>query len=149
MAPRKIEPAQEVDLSTGRARMVFLRDWLDANVAPKPRKFNLGVWARLNRALKLGMEEENCSSVGCAVGWATTIPQFQALGLTIIERGDGQWIPVFEGRVVYDAVAEFFNLPKEHTWNLFAPDMYPSGSNTPLSEVLGRMDAYLEEHPSW
>ena len=62
--------------STSKNRLLKLADFLD-NLPPK--RFNYAYWVS-NTNYEVPTFNE-CGTVGCALGWATTIPSFKKLGL--------------------------------------------------------------------
>ena len=123
--------------SVGLRRLEKLGNYLIYAVAPKAaarrrkgvEKFNMAYWGN---AKKLGLEEVNCSTSGCACGWATTIPEFKKAGLSL----EGDRYLSSRGMLFYrnpktgdtyeafDAAMEFFGLTdREAAW-LFGPDQY-------------------------
>lgn len=55
-----------------------------------------------------------CGTTGCAIGWATAIPVFRALGFKMKDSE-----PTFDGEHGWDAVANFFELTTSETKCLF------------------------------
>ena len=101
-------------------RLNLLANFLDAL---PPKKFDFAVFG--NGELK---PEPSCKATGCALGWATTIPQFRRLGLyaevdkfytdlTVILK-DG------EGTLEDFAAAEkLFGISYDESYGLFHPSM--------------------------
>ena len=120
----------------GLRRLEKLGNYLIYEIAPKAaarrrkgvEKFNMTYWGN---ARKLGLEEVNCSTSGCACGWATTIPEFKKAGLSL--EGD---LYSSRGMLFYqnpktgdtyeafDAAMEFFGLTSREAAWLFGPDSY-------------------------
>jgi len=69
--------------------------------------------------------DEGCGTVVCAMGWATSIPEFQALGLKVGMHPDGYRALTFPGAVVEDydlyssAAAGLFGLDTAGVENIF------------------------------
>jgi hypothetical protein len=116
---------------TPRERLRFLADALCRPFPPEVT-FNLGLWH----------EKSQCGSICCAVGYAATLPELRADGLTIIPT-PGTDVPYFEGKQHWDAVAAFFDLSEEQTYNLFLSTRYDAGENTRPGEVSNRIYALL------
>ncbi|MGH7749129.1 MAG: hypothetical protein ACREQ5_30855, partial [Candidatus Dormibacteria bacterium] len=70
--------APAVDINTGNARLLRLADFLENDV-PADR-FDFAHWVGKDWA---GAPDLSCGTSACALGWATTIPEFQALGLKL------------------------------------------------------------------
>lgn len=80
-----------------------------------------------------GSPDLSCGTSACAVGWATTIPEFREAGLHLDFDPDDElaWIatPVYQGWEGYDAAAQFFEIPRgqaEHLFGSFHFDDKPS-----------------------
>lgn len=67
---------------------------------------------------------KDCGTASCALGWACTIPEFRAEGLTL-DRFD---TPSFDGDCGYGAAVHFFDLHRDQALELFSPTYYGSGS---------------------
>lgn len=57
--------------ATHKERLLLLAGFLEKL---PPEKFNYGQWAGTDRTAT------SCGTVGCALGWAASMPEFQALG---------------------------------------------------------------------
>jgi maltooligosyltrehalose synthase len=71
----------------------------------------------------------SCGTVACAVGHATLIPEFQALGLKMVrditpEPSAFGAMPFFDGKVSWDAVRAFFDIDESWTHYLFLGSSY-------------------------
>jgi hypothetical protein len=88
------------------SRLKLLADKLDT---VQPFEFNLGVWFRQN----------DCGTVGCAVGWACQVPELQEEGLHLKNS-----IPIYQDRYAWEAVLRFFNLNEDEAAYLFMPLSY-------------------------
>lgn len=92
-------------------RLTKLADFLDT--VPE-RRFDLSRW----RAAKGTIE---CGFAGCAVGWASLIPEFRVDGLTL----DSEWgEPVFLHWESWLAVERFFDLSTRQAERLFGRSEY-------------------------
>src|SRR5687768_6130424 len=65
-------------------------------------------------------EKDNCGTVACAGGEATTIPAFRKLGLK--RAFDGT--PEFEGEQGHTAMQEFFEISSETSQQIFYSNNY-------------------------
>lgn len=99
------------------ARLLRLADFLDA--LPEDR-FSFDVWASYD------WTDSQCGTSACALGWATTIPEFRALGLCMKVDPAEEWkSPVLDTctkptwEATCDATREIFGLDKEMTQYLF------------------------------
>jgi hypothetical protein len=90
-------------------------------------RFDLEHWAYEDvdgfRRTNVSVEEltENCNTVGCAVGWATTIPSFRKAGLRL-RNG----VPIWDGcgGMPECGVKEFFGLTDREEFRLFYSQGY-------------------------
>jgi len=63
----------------------------------------------------------DCGFVGCALGWATTIPEFAKAGFG---RDEGLGYPIFGGQTSISAGASFFGLDYDDAYLMFMPVGY-------------------------
>lgn len=77
----------------GHRRLLVLAEFLETKVPVE--KFSLSRW--------------QCGTTACAVGWAATIPEFKALGLSLGQTNCPVG-PIFEGKMDMDAARAFFHL---------------------------------------
>lgn len=104
----------------------------------KVRGFNLGSW--FGNRTPLGRKDyvsRDCGTTACAVGEATYIPEFKALGLK--RHGHGV---AFGHLRDMDAAAKFFGLTYYDTSDLFNPCRYASGDGGPL-DVVKKIEALI------
>ena len=66
-----------------------------------------------------------CGSTGCALGWATAIPEFRELGLYMYEGTPK--LP--SGRRSFSAAEELFGLTCDESWFLFDAEMRLNGAH--------------------
>lgn len=66
--------------STSDARLLRLAKLLEAL---PPERFNFNVWVGANWK---GSSDLSCGTSACALGWATTIPQFREFGLRLVRN---------------------------------------------------------------
>lgn len=75
-------------------------------------------------------DDNTCGTTACAIGWATVIPEFSALGFKLVEpRYSDQYLPYFNGYTSWDAVEEFFDLTTKQALFLFTSYYYPNSQN--------------------
>lgn len=79
------------------------------------------------------VEGPDCGTVGCAMGWACTIPEFKALGLGLDAAGNGAYAVRFdppndetgeETKFGFTAAARFFGINGDQAHYLFNPQAY-------------------------
>lgn len=94
-----------------------------------PHRFNFNRWASNDKAwdrTKIDNSEifKDCGTVGCAMGWATTIPHFRKLGLHLYK-----WMPCMRdpkitgsnyAEAIYAAM-ELFGLLEDEALFCFSP----------------------------
>ena len=114
------------------SRLLRLADILE-NVPPE--RFGLLTWSR----------ETPCGFAGCAVGWATQDPEFQAEGLVM--GAVATWglstpvsVPVFGQTAGWDAVQGFFGIGHGTALTLFDLTSYPEEDGRPTpAQVAARI----------
>lgn len=107
-------------------RLLLLADKLDEVHALTPKQFNYNHWVGRDWQ---GKSDLSCGTQACALGWATTIPEFRALGLKLVGSSYS-----FQGHVEldtrdnsiprndFDAAVEVFNITSSQAYYLFAPE---------------------------
>lgn len=65
---------------------------------------------------------------GCILGWALSIPEFQAEGLQIKMGMDKVAILSYDGAVGLEAAGMFFGLSVPDLWSNFTPDGYTAST---------------------
>lgn len=90
----------------------------------------------------------DCGTVGCAIGHACWIPEFQAAGL---RTSESRGAPEYQtpGGLLYqhwEAVFAFFGLNEEQGLHLFSDSHYPDGGRTTPAQVAERIRAFAREH---
>jgi hypothetical protein len=125
-------------------RLLRLADFLE-NEVPK-HKLNMSRWMTEDRDREdrtkdafrfLGpvnegskvevIEPMTCQTIGCAMGWATTIPEFKEAGLVLLGRSDSTGgsvaLKISETQYLteYDACAKFFDIRYGEAYGLFDP----------------------------
>lgn len=108
-------------------------------------RFDLGTWAGNDHIAWGGDKDLSCGTTACAMGWATTIPEFRELGLhlekpsSFVRNGFAQLR--FGDEVAFMAAGAFMDLNTRETDYLFDPDSYDDGA-TP-AEVVERINQFL------
>jgi hypothetical protein len=141
-------------------RLMKLHDLLSAI---PDEKFELDNWAKRSpTAMGLGRAkgkkvldftkaiQTDCGTTACACGWATTIPEFNALGFKMVDFHNGHssanGMIEFEMDGVYSrgisAAALFFEIDYDDASNLFIPSNYPYGQRD-RQDVMKRIRAFV------
>ena len=132
-------------------RLEVLLDYLRTSViAHTPGRFNLATWAGNADHPWEGKPDLSCGTSACAVGLATTIPEFAEAGLRLAVSTTGE-----DAGLVYDckedgnyysnfrAVEKFFDiLPSEANY-LFSRGSYENEEDTTADEVADRIKSFL------
>jgi hypothetical protein len=118
-----------MDRSESNRRLKVLAAYL--RTVPESQ-FDLGSWVGEDWK---GKPDLSCGTTACAVGWATTIPEFQQLGLRLY-RSDPEYdmneaSPEFEGLHSFTAVSCFFGIDVDKVNYLFMGHRYPLRKRTP------------------
>lgn len=123
-------------------RLLKLADRLDT---VPPDRFDLDAWFQ-------SFTEDECGTAACAVGWACTIPEFNAAGFRAEMSDDGyclcpQYIPADTGPVYtsWAAVREFFGLTQPEADRLFFAGSYPLDSDPTPAEVAARIRGFVRQ----
>ncbi len=102
MGVRASAPESEIDVDTqespvsaqeSRRRLLVLADFLETL---PPERFDYGRWA--GESWK-GKPDLSCGTTACALGWATTIPEFRKLGLRLYRKPGAEWTEVVLGKL--------------------------------------------------
>lgn len=116
---------------TSDERLEFLAGALERNAAnPQGMRFSLTTWLmKWLEGKPESVPSMDCGTVGCAVGLAMLLPEFQAEGLAMhpMSFGDDRWVPEYFGYHRFSAVTAFFNLTDTEAEYLFHVTSYPSG----------------------
>lgn len=98
-----------------KKRLEALADFL---VTVSPKKFDFSQFAS---ATNLG--EPNCGTVGCALGWACTMPKFQNLGLRLAQTDERTIEPILPDADLegWTVAMYLFDLTTEDAQYLFIP----------------------------
>ena len=98
------------------------------------------------------VEPNHCQTVGCAMGWATTIPEFKAAGLRLIQNDNsGQGDAILQYRnpengftyMTISAISEFFSIQHGNAKVLFVPLYYEFEETMNPLAVADRIDKLL------
>jgi hypothetical protein len=119
-----------------RDRLQVLADHLRTIPEARKRRFNMDVWGKfIDGFIKVGTPvklEKYCDTAACALGEATTIPEFRRAGLKSVvnewERFDGRVLihitPMYKGRTATHAAQDFFETDYQTAYALFHPNAY-------------------------
>ncbi len=135
-------------------RLMALRTYL-LNL-PAGAVFDMNTWGAANDE----PTEDYCGTAACALGWAATMPEFKAMGLSLCweKRPSGNWradvVMVNDdypfGVLDLEAAVTIFGISIDDARWLFVPMKYRNSiceinSDPPcLEEVIDRMDQLLE-----
>jgi len=105
---------------TGKEKLLLLADVLDTKVPDGQFDLNDWTYEAFKTQVNTGMYEKDysCGFVGCAVGYACTIPAFNDLGLKF------NYGPIFEGNSGWPAVSSFFGINSSSAYHLFDTHAY-------------------------
>lgn len=92
-----------------RERLTILADFLDT--VPQ-EKFNIHIWF------------SRCRTAGCALGWATQIPEFKKDGLKLCIGDGGFNAPCYKHRYCDSAAQDFFGLTCAESGRIFYNQAY-------------------------
>ena len=124
---------------TSRARLVKLAEFL--KTVPEDR-FDMSTWVWLRGRLPKHIDErESCGTGGCALGWATAIPEFRkATGIRIAGHRIFDYPEVRDryGGVGVEAGARLFGIHLDAAEWLFSGGPHVHAETTPeeMSEVI-------------
>lgn len=120
----------------GHRRLLVLAEFLETKVPIE--KFNLDTWA--------SGELDECGTTACACGWATTIPEFAAAGLTLSPLTVfGRRGLRFDGHASYTAASKFFETDGVDAYKLFSPEAYSSSDFGNARKVAARIRTFVAE----
>lgn len=160
VVPRSFEDVRPRNNEERCARLEALAAFLDTI---PPDKFNYSEW--VDRDWK-GKPDLSCGTKACALGWATTMPEFRKLGLhlnAIVSEYDPSFPTVRGSPTIkdefgrkkqdFDAIQVLFTLPDdddyvaEEVTNLFQPTNSdprndPSYVAEKIRETVGRLRRY-------
>lgn len=96
------------------------------------------------------LEPTVCQTVGCAMGWAATIPEFKKAGLKLVSYSGfhggeiGLAEIYYKGKIGFDAAAKFFEITGVDAGMLFDPACYPASAFTKPRAVSKRIHELIE-----
>lgn len=135
------------NVKQGNKRLSILADYL-SNLPPE-NPFEMSYWAR--SITPEGQVE--CGSPACAVGYASCVPEFKALGFHLELRmaDEMSGVPCFDTWVGFEAVEVFFSLTNGQAGYLFTAGSYmnispaqPATASIPIRErVVNRIREFL------
>ena len=111
-------------------RKDYLLMIVDRLKSVKPERFDLGNWAGSNLIPWQGRDDLSCGTIACAIGWATTIPEFRAAGFCLKKhswlenQAEIHYQHNGEDLKEFDAVAAFLDIDNRDAEYLFHPDEY-------------------------
>jgi len=114
--------------------------------------FSMATWAGNGKKPWNGTAVLSCGVAGCAMGYATTIPEFSDLGLHLASGGyrTDRAVISFKGHIGYQAAMALFEIDDLQSDWLFNPDRYNKGV-TP-TEVAERIEKIVADEgvcPEW
>lgn len=131
------------DQREGLRRLLVLADFLETVPASR---FHMDVWVGDDWK---GAADLSCGTAACAMGWATTIPEFQQLGLRLVAFSRYGGRPQFYGYQDFEAAVAFFRIDECDANMLFTSE--PDRNESPkvvatrlrdfVSERVKRLDA--------
>lgn len=98
-----------------------------------PERFDLGAWR----------EEDQCGTVGCAIGHGCELPEVQATGLRMTRNALDRSLPVCGKRSNWEAVEYALGIAPRDSHQLFDMYRYPDQERTTAVEVAVRIREYL------
>lgn len=127
-----------------RERVTTLRNYLRDTVVDD--RFSLTTWVGSDNVPWQGKSDLSCGTSACAMGWAATIPSFQALGLSLMAMpGNRQYGQiVYKNTVHFQAAAKFMDLGAEDALHFFSSESYPDGDETTRLQVVARISELLD-----
>lgn len=119
--------------------------------APKPRKFNLNYWLRLNGEERLRYHNgdrvalNGCGTTGCGIGWIASDPSVIKEGfyLQVADVVSNCIIPVYQDEDDLEAAAKYFDIDVTTAETLFYPSYYPPRERRDPKYVIQRMELLL------
>jgi hypothetical protein len=124
-----------------RDRIEKIRDHLRYNV--KDERFNIAFWAGNTSQPWLGMPDLSCGTTACAMGHASTIPEFRDLGLYMVKENGKGWLQ-FGPYTHFEAAAAFLDISENAAIYMFDPDSYENGDYATRLEVVDQIDSFLK-----
>lgn len=99
--------------------------------------------------VQAGFTPNQCSTTACALGWATTIPEFHAAGLRVV----GEQVIAYAEKSGYEAAMMFFGLDRSTARYIFSTVLYEDfchEENISPADVADRIEDFLRcGMPDW
>jgi hypothetical protein len=141
----------------GLKRLTKLAVYLQHEV--KPKKFNLGSWARTYDDLENRIYADDaldnpqeltkkvldtaCGTTACAFGHAATMKSFRRAGLKLDIIGKYEEVS-YQGELGFEAAEKFFGINYDESAYLFDPTSYNLGRQT-KSYVIARIRKFVRD----
>ena len=107
--------------------------------------FNLATWVGNDDVPWEGKDDLSCGTSACAMGWATTIPEFKEMGLRLEQTTrNGQGFIAFGEFKHFEAAAKFMDITLKEAEYLFNPDQYPDDEDTSRLQVCDRIENFVD-----
>lgn len=126
----------------GRRLLRLLSDFL--RTVP-PDRFDLDYWASAAGGRRT-FAPDACGTTACAIGWACTLPAFNAAGLRLDGVNPSYLDQDGFERRGWAAADRVFGISRWETSHLFESSTYPDEELTP-AHVADRIDAFLAARP--
>ena len=130
-----------------------------------PEKFDMEQWMdtedatdATERSRDVPVDANACGTVGCAMGWATTIPSFRKAGLRLFRITNYLGQPSSACHVAlvdkktghissdFSAAADFFGISISESEKLFSPDHYKENQRKNPKFVSKRITNFLKQY---
>jgi hypothetical protein len=100
-----------------------------------------------------GKADLSCGTTACALGWATTMPEFRRLGLQLVKLNSNYAFVVSArtGASAFGAAQEIFGLDQDESAYLFSPGILYHGEESPPRtatprEVASHIRDFVKRH---
>lgn len=124
-------------------RLLKLAEFLETKV-PK-EEFAMKHWCE--------GKKPGCGTVGCAIGWATTIPSFRKAGFKLYDIGSyagipPYYVPIYKNIIKFDAAEVFFGLNQKYTRYIFTKFFYEFDEFNPITphQVAARIREFVSDN---
>lgn len=126
-----------LSLEESNRRLLVLAEFLDKL---PPERFEYSHWIADDGSAT----KTSCGTSGCALGWAASMPEFQALGLEIVPSGPLSGIK-YKGSSWWEnyAIVRIFGTGLD---DLFFPHLCEKSCEDQLDEETGRCPKYSADH---
>ena len=95
----------------------------------------------------------DCGTTACALGWATTIQEFKAAGLSSVGvkqmSGYTPLVPTYDGLNGIDAAMRFFDISESVARSFFLPSAFEAGDEALAEAVAARICAFVEDQSGY